>query len=362
MPVTARRQQIFAATQMTSSDRFGVPSYDAVSEHIWVVDDFKKPQKEMDSPSAPLGKEPSRKHSVNNLRISTYPKPELHERYMSSEEEPSPSPDSETGSANGGDAKEEEQQGEGQDQELRPTSDTTAEREKDEAAEALIEEYKAEIAIAVPIMAIGRPKLVDITSLAPMHKRKRSSADKNMLSRTAAKTATAQISSAADENNPFGSQDSAKWATTEEHLPSRRDSVTVLAPESWLPEDDSPTVEEKDMFIPELELHRPPSYSDYDPYSLNAPRLSPRNSPGNALKKPGSVGRARKRTNAPFLIQNNPGLKGVAKSLNMAKRQEAYLPTKQVAKKPKMLARGPTERTEMPVIPPFPFEDHRATA
>ncbi|KAL9609410.1 MAG: hypothetical protein Q9204_009153, partial [Flavoplaca sp. TL-2023a] len=84
MPVFTRRQHIMSDTPRTSSES-------STQEHIWLVqDDFETPRKAMDFPTANLNGKLSR----HDLRINPYSKPDLHERYMSSEEEPSPSPDS----------------------------------------------------------------------------------------------------------------------------------------------------------------------------------------------------------------------------------------------------------------------------
>ncbi|KAL9125127.1 MAG: hypothetical protein Q9217_005616 [Psora testacea] len=354
MLVLTRREQILAATQLASSGQSTVPSYDTVPERLWLAeDDFESPQKSMNFPLASLGKVPSRKDSVNHLRISTCSKPDLHERYMSSEEEPSPSPDSETECSYGEDEVEDE---------VKHKSNKSAEKEENDLAKVYVEEYKAEIAVAVPIRVMGRPKLVDITNLAPTHKRKRNNAETPVLSRTAAKNATARMSGITNENNPFVSLDSTNSATAEEHLPKRKESLTVLAPESWLPEDNSTAAEEDDHFLPELEPRRPLTRIGYNPYSLHPPKPSPRDSYSNAAKKSGSVARARKCTNASSPMNSKAGSRGLAPPLNLAKRQELYHPIKQIAKKPKMLARGATERTAAPVIPPFPFEDEKAAA
>ena len=354
MPVSTPRQQILAATQLASLDHSSISSHDSMNDHPWIVeDDFGQPQKEMDFHPVPFGKMPLRKGSMHNLRIHTYSKPDLHERYMSSEEEPSPSPDSAT-STYGGDEEEEK--------ELTHECDKAAETEGDEHTEVHVEDSKAEIAVAVPILAIGRPKLVDITNLAPMHKRKRSSTELPMLPRTAARNPIGRLLDITKENSSCISSGPVKSPATEEHPLKRTESLAVLAPESWLPEDDFIVAGEDERSIPELEIRRPPSYIDYDPYSLNPPKLSPRNSHNSPAKKPGSVARARKQTNAPLIMNRNAGLKGLAKSLSPTKQEEAFRPTRQIAKKPKMLARGATERTESPLIPPFSYEHQNVAA
>lgn len=306
-----------------------------MDEPLWAVEeDYERPHKEMDFPLAPLGKIPSRKESMNKLRINTYPSADLHERYMESEEEPSPSPDTQSES------------GEEEPKHKIPAASTT------EAAQpAVIEEYKAEIATAVPIMAVGRPKLVDITNIAPMQKRKRT--DKQQLSRSAVKNAASHIAASTRENGPSVAKEATKVVTPEEPIPKRKDSVSVPAPDSWLPDHVTIVQEEDEHYFPDLELRNPPSYNDYDPYSLDPPRLSPRNS-YNSGKKPGSVARAR--CNTPIPGSNN-GWKGLTRSLSIAKRQALHRGDQQVAKKPKMIARAANEREDPLMIPAFHVDE-----
>ncbi|MCJ1459881.1 hypothetical protein MMC28_010260 [Mycoblastus sanguinarius] len=335
MPVLHHRQQMLAQRQMASA-RIITDDNDVIAEPLWVVDeDYEKPQKEMDFPSVPLGTVPSRKGSRNNLRINTYPSAELYDRYMSSEEEPSPSPETET---------------ESPEEELKHK--TPASRTGETTESVFVDEYKAEIAIAIPILAMGRPKLVDISNLAPMHKRKRT--EKPLLSRSAAvKNAASRIPEATDENSPFAALEVTKVPTPEEPLPKRKDSLPALAPDSWLPDDNVHTVREEDEhYFPDLELRNPPTYKDYDPYSLDPPRLSPRNSYNTTGKKPGSVSRARVNSNPPVAMNN--GWKGLTRSLSLAKKQSLIRTDQQVAKKPKMIARAANEREEVPLIPEFP--------
>ena len=339
MPVLHRRPHVIAPRQLASA-RPSIESSDTLSEPLWIVDeDYERPQKEMDFPPVALSKVPSRKDSMHNLRINTYAKAELPDRYMSSEEETSPSPDSETC----------------EEEELKHKS--TSIIHGDETSEpttepAITEEYKAEIAVAVPIF-VGRPKLVDITNLAPMHKRKRS-AEMPITLRHAVKRATPINPATTDENSPFVAHDATKVITPEQSLPKRKDILPMLAPESWLPDDVTVVQQEEaeDHYFPDLELRNPPTYKDYDPYSLDPPRLSPRNSySSKGGKKPGSVARARNNSNPP--ITTNNGWKGLTRSLSLAKKQTLHRGDHQVAKKPKMIARGADERQQTPVIPAF---------
>ena len=84
MPVIQRGPVVLAQRQ-NASPRYSADSDDTLREHILVLgDDYEKPQKEMDFPSAKLV------HICNNkmksgLRINTHTTTGLHERYMSSE-------------------------------------------------------------------------------------------------------------------------------------------------------------------------------------------------------------------------------------------------------------------------------------
>ena len=373
-----------------------------ISSRLWFVEDDYDNPKELDMPATYLGRAPLRKDSLRDLRINTFSKGTLHERYLSSEEEPSPSPDSETASSAGDD--------ETEDRKVEPeVVQPPVEKQIDENVEPLV--YKAEVAIAVPIMAIGRPKLVDITNLAPMHKRKRS-LEKESLARTAVKNAAARIPATTNDENILTPAPYKKPALSS---PSSQESLSIreneLAPDSWLPDDSSDSVStiqedfedsdvESEHYFPALDIRPPLTYNDYDPYSLHPPKLSPSISYSNSrsssasgpsgqtqsailpAKKPGSIARARKQASIPNTLlrrrsSNNrvpragsavgqssqgssPSWKGLTRSLSIAKKQEAMHPANALlreAKKPKMQARGATEREETPLIPPFPFQE-----
>lgn len=309
-----------------------------MGEPLWAVEeDYERPQKEMDFPLTPLGRAPSRKESMNNLRINTYTSSDLHERYMESEEEPSPSPDSDTESNEDG---------------LRHKTPATSTTQPSESID--VEEYKAEVAIAVPIMAVGRPKLIDITHLAPMQKRKRTV--KPIRSRSAVKNVASRISAVTEEASPSVAKEVTKVTAPEDRTPKRQDSLPVLAPNSWLPDDVTFAQEEDDHYFPDLELRDPPTYNDYDPYSLDPPRLSPRNSCSGA-KKPGSVSRARNNPNSTPPVAMHNGWKGLTRSLSIAKKQTQHRGDQQVTKKPKMIARAANEREDPLIIPSFSYRE-----
>ena len=84
MPVIQRRPVVLAQRQNASS-RNSADSDETLREHIVILgEDYEKPQKEMDFPSAKLV-HISNNRMKNGLRINTHTKTELHERYLSSE-------------------------------------------------------------------------------------------------------------------------------------------------------------------------------------------------------------------------------------------------------------------------------------
>jgi len=335
MPVIQRRPAVLGRKH-NASLRNSSDSDDTLREYIVIVEDeYEKPQKEMDFPSAKLVNVPNIK-SKNSLRINTYSRSELHDRYMSSEEEPSPSPDSE----------------ESHEEELKHKPSARFEDPIDLSAAT---ESKAEIAIAVPILSLGRPKLVDITNFAPMHKRKQR-IPKSQLSHSAAKVPSTHLATVLDENTSFPKTEAAEMVTSPPPpkptatLKRKESKPLLTVPESWLPDDEA-LASDDEHHIPRLDVRRTPSYHDYDPYSLEPPRL--------AASPKGSVSRARGNPGHVPVSNHTSGWKGLTRSLSIAKKQHSH---QQVTKKPKMVARGANEREGPLVIPPFPFEEAGALA
>lgn len=401
MPVLNRRHQVlgtrYGASALTSPE-----SYEGLKEQLWIVDeDYEKSQKEMDFPSAKLA---SRQKSRNKLRINTYSKQELHDRYLSSEEEPSPSPD------DYGQKYEEALKEKPSDIFMDDNDDDDDDEELDQAA---FEEIKAEIAIAVQILACGRPKLIDITNLAPMHKRKRlakpsypHSAAKHQVTSRTAPAALAFSSPALDENRPQpGQQSQQSEGTTEPATPprtlvpptpapsnrqlKRKESFSIPAPESWLPEADDEDDEEPKYRIPTVtSRHRKHTYnrSIHDfAFAPDPPRLpkhhknrSQTHFSTRIIHETGPDGnfnyaafiappRTHSPTTTPMTITGSgvTSWKGLTRSLSLAKRQSGSQPvstsnntqSESKTKKPKMVPRGANEREELITIPPFPFEE-----
>lgn len=345
MPVLLHRQQVYVP-RSSGSARNSTGSNESAKEHLWVVEeDYERPQKEMDSPSAKLGKMSYKPNTRNPpaLRIDTYSKADLQDRYLSSEEELSPSPLDDDRH---------------DDNELEPKAEICM----DDTLDLSIIEYKAEIAVAVPILAYGRPKLIDITNLAPMHKRKRSSVSKMPIPHPTIRTTASHAPMARDENTPpvkdiievtvipEKQAAPAQLKRRESYQLKRIDSFPMSAPESWFPEEDP-----EQPSVPDVDPHPLLRYRDRDTMSLRAPRLY-RLQNFSGRHRSGSV-------NGSLPALNASGLKNLTRSMSLIKRQSTQLqPEKQVTKKPKMIARGASERQEMPIIPPFPFKDEVAVA
>ncbi|KAL8922441.1 MAG: hypothetical protein Q9208_005163 [Pyrenodesmia sp. 3 TL-2023] len=383
MPVLNRRQHMMTETPRSSTDSSN-------QEQIWLVEeDYQKPQKEMDFPSASL----SNKMSHQNLRLNTYSKGDLHDRYMSSEEEPSPSPDSSDAEST-------------HSEELKHKSSSRVLGEEAPIDLSILEsDAQTAIAVAMPIVAYGRPKLIDITSLAPMQKRKRAIKQPVAPSSTLSKQQTLTRTRTAEETHkPFIANEASEMAVPlekaaditrkqvimaasrplkgeEQQNGKQRRPPISSAPASWLPveEDaqhhDNTTDDERDSWFPS-------DRDTYEPYNLEP--IQPRQPQHSPIFQ-------RKRDNSnPFTIVNTATLgvgKGLTRTWSIAKKgvghhgssssasssarassshareerprfeQKTYQSVeRQITKKPKMVARGANEREEGLVLPPCPFD------
>ena len=259
MPVLQRRPANLR-TRQNISTRGSTESTEAFQEHVIIVEDcFEKPYKEMDFPSANACSMSSIPRFKSNLRIDTYSRTELHDRYMSSEEEPSPSPDGE----------------ESHDEELKHKVSVIFTDESSDVFTA--SECTTEIAIAVPIFSLGRPKLVDITNIASMRKRKQR-IPKSQAPHAASKSIAGRMPTVAHENTAFPANEAAEVITSPALIAPRQASrrkesrLALTAPDSWILNDEAPLSDDEHYF-PVLDVRRTPSYHDYDPYSLIPPRL-----------------------------------------------------------------------------------------
>ncbi len=391
MPVHNRHQHVLSP-RYGGSARNSTDSQDGLKEQLWIVDeDYEKPHKEMDFPTARLEVKSFRQKSRNNLRINTYSKQELQDRYLSSEEEPSPSPDDVC-----------------QKYEDELTKQEPVDIFFDDDLDPAFEEIKAGIAVAVPIFAYGRPKLIDIINLAPIQKRKRPArqlyphlpVETHVTTRTA--TSSAFPSTAANENHPRAAHEPAARIITPTPTPipapapsirqlKRKESFAIPAPESWLPEESAAEEDveedrgeqkgkEENQRVPTLPRHskkRGHNRSVNDvAFAPNPPRQSNNRSQNHFSTRVIETDnfnyttitppRAPTPTITPMTIGSTSivGWKGLTRSLSLVRRQsgsqQAVSQPQASNKKPKMIPRGANEREQMVVIPPFPFEDRIA--
>ncbi|MCJ1258655.1 hypothetical protein MMC24_006488 [Lignoscripta atroalba] len=349
MPVINRRQQSLDLRQVANG-RISSDSLDSKKGHLWIVDaDFEKPQKEMDFPSAKLKSLPPRQKSRNNLRITTIPQVELQDRYLSSEEEASPSPDDYT---------------DNQDDALDQTTFDKAESEDSESSSTIIS-YPA-IATAVPILSVGRPRLIDITNIAPMQRRRRPLHKSHL-------NAGQKRLTALDENMEYSTSETTEIVASPMRpaIPKRKESLPVPQPASWLPEEDVVPSEDEDddHYFPDLgvDLRPTPSYADYDPYCLDPPRLVA--SPTYGPHSPTTRARGGSGT---YLTGHNVSTTYLKTALprrfSLVKRSNGLVAEERPRsrengngnKKQKMVARAANDRGDLPIIPPFPFERSKA--
>lgn len=351
-----------------------------MKEQLWIVDeDFVIPKKEMDYPSAKSDKTTSKSKPRSILRINTSQQ-DLHDRYLSSEEELSPSPD---------DGPHEFVH------ELKQKPDIFVDDAMDDAMNLSMDDFQTEIATAMPILASGRPKLIDITNLAPMHKRKRLAkpsvphlVPKNGIANRPASAASpppaASASSAngQDENQPHPIPDliPAVSNPARQQL-KRKESFAMQPPESWLPEDLA-EVDEPQLHLPIRDRPSPahrrhPNHTDRHPLSIpldTSDRPSHRSAHyfsnrsahyfSTRVLDADLVPSRPPTPSSPPLGSPSAAWKGLTRSLSLVKRHSNGVPAVHpaVMKKPKMIPRGANEREDAPVIPPFPFEGNLAVA
>ena len=265
-------------------------------------------------------------------------------------------------------------------------------------------EIKPQLAIAIPILVLGRPKLIEITNLDPIHKRKRSIA-KSIPMPAVKKIATQaslrnsdnrrSISFLEDAPQPH-QQQKPTTPDLQTRLKRKENFARTTAPASWFPEVAPPTEDVEKHFHHELYTVPVPRPVDHDAVSLSPSRLSkfskqsgrqitemkspvpPRSS---SIPKNPVVPRSPLTPKSP----STPGWKGLSRSISIIRRQSVNLdadqplpspqqpqpqqpqpqitnplnqPAKPVPRKPKMIPRPADERAAGPIIPPVTFEPH----
>ncbi|MCJ1396579.1 hypothetical protein MMC18_009470 [Xylographa bjoerkii] len=379
MPVLSRRQPLL--NLRSKSTESITPDDDGLKAPLWVLAEgaFETPQKEMDfTPSIPARQLKPKLKSRSNLRLST--QASLHERYQSSEEEVSPSPEGYASSTDESSLS----------QPIKATS-TTSElvdlgievpSDTDDEFDALpITISEPTIAIKISILNAGRPKLISISALAPMQKRKRAALSPISIS-------TARLNSSVNIVTP---------TSPASPSPPRKRSTSVraknTAPTSWLPKEVQNELEETMSLSEEEEaeelLHAgdsdsvysshtgpnclpaeleeelyfpaeqsptsptPTTYAEYDPYCLDPPRLPGSQDYGSrksslAMYRPYS---SKEEGASIRSSRGKQGWMGFGKSLGLGRKERAT-GTKRSTK-----GREKAETRVGPAIPAFEFEE-----
>ena len=336
----------------TSSTRTSTESMESGTGRVPLTDrDFLEPYKQTPHPSQKAGNLSLPKSSRNNL-FGLYTKSEVPERYQSSEEESSSSPEEEADS-------------------LFDTADiqgTDLDAEKDYSLEASMSKGEhtmddeaitssvVDTAIAITFFAAGRPRLIDITTIAPIQKRKRFDNNPNLaphkplISRYHSPVREVSVPPVPEVDEDLSPTLQPTHDSQAHSLPKRKESLSSFA--SKLSEETAVEPEHRRK-APSLEIRPTPTYLDYDPYLLSPPRLvsSLSTSSHNRRRSRGSSGSSGASMTTPTYIR---GWKGLAKTLGTA-RQPSLQSGK--GKRSGMIARGANERDGPSFIPPFPFEE-----
>lgn len=358
MSARSSRPQVFIHHE-TANGRNSTGSNYSVKDLIWVVEeDHEMPQEET---ASGLVRIPSRPTSHSNLQVTDPTQTDLPNRDRSSQEARAPSPLDKRSV----------------DDEMK--SKSTEISVDDDALDPDQAEVKPQLAVAIRIQDLGRPKLVDITNLAPMHKRKRSIA-KSTPFPALKKVATQASLRASDTRSSLSVREVVEPQVTsyQQARLKRKENFITTAPLSWFPEVAPPTVGEGKLLLKELHVVSTPPPRDYDTLSLASSR--PSNFPkhgGRRLSETTSILSLKspvtpKSPTTPK-SPSTPSWKGLTRSISLIRRQSMHLqqeqqqqqqqtqqpqPTKTVPKKPKMISRPANERADAPIIPPFPFEPH----
>jgi hypothetical protein len=372
MPVIPSRQHLFVARE-TASARNSIGSHYSFIDHLWVVDEgHEKPPDDMDSRPVKI---PSRQKRPSTLKISTYRKADLSDRYGSSEEEPSRSSLEKMSSH---EDETESKPGE-------PFGD-------DDALDVEQSEFKPELAIAIPILVLGPPKLIHIADLAPMHKRKRSFAKSPILP-AGKKLATRASLSVGEKRRSFSVDANIEPSVTfGKQALKRKESFPKTAPLSWFPDLAPPRVGAGSPGLHDLYMNPKPRQADRGSRSPGSSRLVKlRKDPGRQSTEIPPTTFSPPSPSPPKSPQtpkspSTPSWRGLTRSISLMRRQSMQFPlplkqpilqptdqatyhhdrqhhsAKPLIPKAKMIPRGANEREEAPIIPPFPFERHLVMA
>ena len=404
MPVLNRRQPSLDLRKAASA-RTSMDSEDSRKEALWIVrekvEKVEKPQQERDFSTSKTSALQSRPRSSYNLRLTT--KADLHDKYQSDEEEASPSPDDDSDSND-----DESLEDDSITYEIHDPIDLDS-----HSTASSLDSYTSSTNIATSILFFPpphRPRLIHITRLAPLQKRKRPP--------PSSRTNSHKRLTSLDENVAYPGPSSSASTASSYHtadLPFRRENheprvTRISQPESWLPmtadeeeeEQEQEQEQEQEMVFsgpyqePEESIYfpEPPSspttYAELDPYSLSPPTLirtfsntpstyspystydrqqsrSSLSSPSGPLERGSGLGLGsgsgsgsgsgwRGKVRGLGLVRKASSDQWGKGSLNQRAGIDSSWGRGKKNEKGKMIARGAAERQEFMGIPPFPFE------
>ena len=380
MPVLSRRQPLLDL-RSKSTGSITPPDDDGLKAPLWLLAEevYEAPRKEMDFISSiPARQLKPRSKSRSNLRLST--QASLHERYQSSEEEASPSPEGYASSTDESSVA----------QPIKCTSTTSEPADlgievpsdtEDELDTLPTTIGGPTVAVKMSILSAGRPKLISISALAPMQKRKRTAL-------TPVSVSTVRLNNSVSAATP---------ASPTSPSPPRKRSTSVsvknTALTTWLPKEVQKELEETMSLSEEEEaeellhagesdgmysshtgangLHAdddeelhfpaepsptsptPTTYAEYDPYSLEPPRLSGSQDYGSR-KSSAAVYRPYSVKGDGASIRSSRGKQswmGFGKSLGLGRKEKV------TGSKPNTSGKEKAGRRIGPMIPAFEFEE-----
>lgn len=321
MPVITRRQPLLDLRGKTASlalsDTLSLqsPCEDNDSKPLYFLTDVSFAQKEMEFPGSESPARPLKaaSKSRSNLRLTT--QSPLHSRYQSSEEDISPSPDSSSAASSSDEAEAEAEEPtpthKPTDVDFDPVPALDDSTDLDSDADSPVPTTPPAVATRISFFHAGRPKLISIAALAPLQKRKR--AIPPPLRHTDSTNPSTHTTNSLPSPNPSSEYHSAPTSP-----PAKRPTTAIRSkpsPAVWLSTDCddaamslseseeaddlllghpgapypsshrdaalAPLVDpalhaEHELYFPPAELGSPTptTYAEYDPYSLDPPRLS----------------------------------------------------------------------------------------
>jgi len=331
MPAVSHRQHRLGSATCRNSYSSYSSTGSGRDGQLWIVQENgdHHRQKTMDFPAPRKAPLPAGQKSRKHLRVETYSKSDLHDRYLSSEEEISPSP-----YENFDNVGCEE-----------PTSHVEQDSNNDFVGITPLEaEVMTGIAIVVNILNVGKPKVIDIPRLAPMQKRRSSNPVKTPSHHAHGSVASHySTKSAAASSSCYPASEAVEVKMGEDGSLSPQDDSPPY------PQIDLPTLPQADFAIaheasllefPGLDIRPTPCYRDYDPYLLNPPRLHSQYQRSLRLRAD---------SGSSFAWKG-----GLSSNLNFAGNKPVG---GRGRKKGKKLMRRTNERATMMQIPTSPFQD-----